>query len=362
MKKTIVMVGLGLIGGSLSLALRRDSSCYVIGFDQDAETVRTARRLDVIDEMAYSLAKSVKDADYVIFATPVNTTKELLHQATKWELKSGAILLDTGSTKKEIVQLANDLGLSFIGGHPMAGSHKSGITAARAHLFENAYFVLCPSNYVTEEQMSNVTTLLVPTKAKVIEVSAVEHDQMTAVVSHFPHLIAASLVHQMESSSVSDLTKQLAAGGFRDTTRIASSNPTMWRDITLQNKDQLLQQLQLWMSEMEKMQQILIESKPEKIEEYFRLAKEQRDALPIHSQGALYSTFDLYIDVPDYPGVISEVTGLLAKHSISILNIRIIETREDLFGILVISFQTDDDRNRAMDCIGAETHFETYIA
>lgn len=362
MKKTIVMVGLGLIGGSLSLALRRDSSCYVIGFDQDAETVRTARRLDVIDEMAYSLAKSVKDADYVIFATPVNTTKELLHQATKWELKNGAILLDTGSTKNEIVQLANDLGLPFIGGHPMTGSHKSGITAARAHLFENAYFVLCPSNHVTEEQMSNVTELLVPTKAKVIEVPAVEHDQMTAVVSHFPHLIAASLVHQMESSSVSDLTKQLAAGGFRDTTRIASSNPSMWRDITLQNKDQLLHQLQLWMSEMEKMQQILIESQPEKIEEYFRVAKEQRDALPIHSQGALYSTFDLYIDVPDYPGVISEVTGLLAKHSISILNIRIIETREDLFGILVISFQTDDDRKRAMDCIGAETHFETYIA
>lgn len=362
MKKTIVMVGLGLIGGSLSLALRRDTSCFVIGYDRDAHTVRTARRLDVIDEMAYSLAKSVKEADYVIFATPVNTTKELLVQATKWELKDSAVLVDTGSTKKEIVQLANELGLPFIGGHPMAGSHKSGITAARAHLFENAYFVLCASNHVTNQQLNAFQELLGPTKAKVIEVSAEEHDQMTAVVSHFPHLIAASLVHQLEASSSGDLTKQLAAGGFRDTTRIASSNPIMWRDITLQNKDQLLNQLQLWMTEMERMHQILVESNPETIESYFRLAKDQRDALPIHSQGALYSTFDLYIDVPDYPGVISEVTGLLANHAISILNIRIIETREDLFGVLVISFQSDDDRKRAINCIHAETIFETYIA
>lgn len=362
MKTTIVMVGLGLIGGSLSLALRRDSTNYVIGYDQDAEIVRTARRLDVIDDMAYSLAKSVKEADYIIFATPVNTTKDLLAQATKWELKNSAVLIDTGSTKKEIVHLANELGLPFIGGHPMAGSHKSGVTAARAHLFENAYFVLCPSEHVSTEQLTVIKQLLTPTKAKVIEVSADEHDQMTAVVSHLPHLIAASLVHQLESSSHGDLTKQLAAGGFRDTTRIASSNPVMWRDITLQNKDYLLEQLQQWMQEMTKMHQILKDSDPETIENYFRSAKEQRDALPIHSQGALYSTFDLYIDVPDYPGVISEVTGLLATHAISILNIRIIETREDLYGILVISFQSDEDRVRAIDCIQKETVFETYIA
>lgn len=362
MQNKILMVGLGLIGGSLALALRRNEECYVIGYDVDAHVVRTAKRIDVIDEMAYSLSRSVREVDYVIFATPVNTTKQLLQEATKWELRPSALILDTGSTKQEIVQLANELHLPFVGTHPMAGSHKSGIEAARAHLFENAYFILCPSKQSTAEHIQSVRELLKPSKAKVIEVSAEEHDQMTATVSHFPHLVAASLVHQLESQSKNPLTKQLAAGGFRDTTRIASSNPIMWRDITLQNKEQLLHQMDNWMQEMARIRDLVQAGDPTEIEAYFHSAKQQRDELPIHSQGALYSTFDLYIDVPDYPGVISEVTGLLALHRLSILNIRIIETREDLFGILVISFQTDEDRAKAMECIHQETRFETYIA
>lgn len=355
-------MGLGLIGGSLSLALRRNPDCHVIGYDVDANTVRTAKRIDVIDEMAYSLARSVRDADIIIFATPVNTTKKLLREATKWTLKPGALLVDTGSTKKEIVELANSLQLPFLGGHPMAGSHKSGVTAARAHLFENAYFILCPSEFVSQQQVDDFKRLLQPAKAKVIQLSATEHDEMTAVVSHFPHLVAASLVHQLNASSDNPLTAQLAAGGFRDTTRIASSNPIMWRDITLQNRDQLLEQLDHWMQEMQRVKRLVMTSDPVEIEDYFQQAKTKRDNLPAHTQGAFFSTFDLYIDVPDYPGVISEVTGLLAAHQLSLLNIRIIETREDLFGILVISFQSDDDRKRAMACIHAETNYETYIA
>lgn len=362
MKTSVVVVGLGLIGGSLSLALRRNTECHVIGYDVDANTVRTARRLDVIDEMAYSLARSVREADIVILATPVNTTKELLQEALKWTMKPGAFIVDTGSTKKEIVDLANELELPFIGGHPMAGSHKSGIEAARAHLFENAYFVLCPSNQTSNEQLETFQKLLAPSKAKVVKVTAEEHDEMTATVSHFPHLIASSLVHQLATKAKNPLTKRLAAGGFRDTTRIASANPVMWRDITLQNRDQLLDQLDSWLDEMQNVRQLVASGDAAAIENYYLEAKRERDILPIHTQGALYSTFDLYIDVPDYPGVISEVTGLLASHKISILNIRIIETRDDLFGILVISLQSDEDRVRAMECIHQETTYETYIA
>lgn len=362
MKTSVVVVGLGLIGGSLSLALRRNTECHVIGYDVDANTVRTARRLDVIDEMAYSLARSVREADIVILATPVNTTKELLQEALKWTMKPGAFIVDTGSTKKEIVDFANELELPFIGGHPMAGSHKSGIEAARAHLFENAYFVLCPSNQTSNEQLETFQKLLAPSKAKVVKVTAEEHDEMTATVSHFPHLIASSLVHQLATKAKNPLTKRLAAGGFRDTTRIASANPVMWRDITLQNRDQLLDQLDSWLDEMQNVRQLVATGDAAAIENYYLEAKRERDILPIHTQGALYSTFDLYIDVPDYPGVISEVTGLLASHKISILNIRIIETRDDLFGILVISLQSDEDRVRAMECIHQETTYETYIA
>jgi prephenate dehydrogenase len=136
----------------------------------------------------------------------------------------------------------------------------------------------------------------------------------------------------------------------------------MWRDITVQNRMELVKQLDKWQSEMDTVKTLLMQAEPANIEHYFSRAKYVRDELPITSQGAMYSVYDLYVDVPDYPGVISEVTGLLAKHLISITNLRIVETREDVFGILVISFQSLDDRQRAATSIEQETNYETYIS
>jgi prephenate dehydrogenase len=136
----------------------------------------------------------------------------------------------------------------------------------------------------------------------------------------------------------------------------------MWRDITVQNRLELVNQLDKWQTEMNNLKTLLLQANPANIEHYFSRAKYVRDELPITSQGAMYSVYDLHVDVPDYPGVISEVTGLLAKHSISITNLRIIETREDVFGILVISFQSIDDRQRAASSIEQETDYETYIS
>ncbi|QBP41331.1 prephenate dehydrogenase [Paenisporosarcina antarctica] len=362
----VLIVGLGLIGGSLALAIQKNPEVNVIGFDADSHTVRKAKKLGVIDDMAFNLEESAALADVIIFATPVNATIQLMNEVQNWQLKKGVILSDTGSTKKMIMEKAKSLkeiGLTFIGGHPMAGSHKSGIEAAKAHLFENAYYIITPVEHEDEIQIRTLEAILQPTKGKILRINAREHDHMTAVVSHFPHLVAASLVHQLSSENEEyPFTRQLAAGGFRDITRIASSNPIMWRDITIQNRLELVKQLDNWQSEMDTVKTMLMEAKSENIEHYFTRAKFVRDELPITSQGAMYSVFDLHIDVPDYPGVISEVTGLLAKHLISITNLRIVETREDVFGILVISFQTTEDRERAAISIQQETTYETYIS
>ena len=157
------------------------------------------------------------------------------------------------------------------------------------------------------------------------------------------------------------MTSRLAAGGFRDITRIASSNPQLWRDITLQNRHELINQLDKWMNEMQQVRTILESGDPIRIEQYFDDAKVVRDKLPI-SAGALYMPFDLYVDIPDYPGVLSEITAYLAEDHISITNLRIVEAREDVFGILVISFQTNEDRERAQKCIARNTSFDTYIS
>lgn len=370
MNENVAIIGLGLIGGSLALALKRGSrNIHITGFDRSYATADEAYRRGIIDMIAPSAKAACENADYVIFATPVNTTIALMEEALEWKLKQDVILSDTGSTKNPIMQAAERLqekGLTFIGGHPMAGSHKSGIAAAKGHLFENAYYVLTPSEGASAEQIDKLSDLLAPSKGKIVILDAAEHDRMTAIVSHFPHIIASSLVGRLaDQEKDQPFVKNLAAGGFRDLTRIASADPTMWRDITIQNREELLGQLDGWLQEMQSIRSMIIENDPDRIYGFFSGAKEFRDKLPSTFQGAvqgaLYMTFDLHIDIPDHPGVISEITKILADEQISITNIRIVETRTDVYGILVISFQTADDRKSARTILAKTTDYSMHI-
>lgn len=361
----VSIIGLGLIGGSIGLALKRNADIHITGFDNSYSTMQEAYRRGIIDTIAVSLENVAEQADVIIFATPVNTTVRLLQEVPGWQLKDDCILTDTGSTKGLIMEAVKPLaehGITFIGGHPMAGSHKSGVSAAKAHLFENAYYVLTPTNESKQEDIERLRNLLTPLKGKVVVLGAEEHDRMTAIVSHFPHLIASSLVGRLCAQQKSQpFVEKLAAGGFRDLTRIASADPVMWRDITIQNRDELVLQLDGWLDEMGKVRKMLMHNNPDEIHHYFERSKTYRDELPITSRGALYMTYDLHIDIPDHPGVISEVTRILADERISLTNIRIVETRTDVFGILVISFQTAEDRERAQAALAYATEYSSHI-
>lgn len=361
----VSIIGLGLIGGSMGLALKRNPDIHITGFDNSYSTMQEAYRRGIIDTIAVSLENVAEQADVIIFATPVNTTVKLLQEVPSWSLKDDCILTDTGSTKGLIMESVKPLvecDITFIGGHPMAGSHKSGVSAAKAHLFENAYYVLTPTSETKQDDVERLRNLLTPLKAKVAVLGAGEHDRMTAIVSHFPHLIASSLVGRLSAQQKTQpFVEKLAAGGFRDLTRIASADPVMWRDITLQNRDELIHQLDGWLDEMGEVRKMLLQNDPEEIYNYFEHSKIYRDELPITSRGALYMTYDLHIDIPDHPGVISEVTRILADERISLTNIRIVETRTDVFGILVISFQTAEDRERAQSALSYATEYSSHI-
>ena len=365
MTRNVFVIGLGLIGGSVALALQKAPRTKVFGYDYHEQTRQLASTLGVVHEVVEDPAEFAREADVIIFGTPVNVTLQFMEQLKSWELKKSVIITDTGSTKAQIMEKAKELrelGITFIGGHPMAGSHKSGITAAKPYLLENAYYMLTPNEGEEIEKLATLDDLLKFTLGKMVVVDAKVHDHMTAVVSHFPHIIAASLVHQLNIEKKSfPMTSSLAAGGFRDITRIASSNPTLWSDITMQNRNELVGQLDIWLTEMGRVRDLLEAGDPTAIETYFKDARDVRDKLPV-ANGALYVPYDLYVDIPDYPGVISEVTGYLAEENISITNIRIVETRVDVFGILVISFQTNEDRERAAKCITKRANFETYIS
>ena len=365
MTRNVLVIGLGLIGGSIALALQKAPRTKIYGYDALPQTRELAKTLKVVHEIVEN-PKDISDKmDYIIFGTPVSATLKWMEELKDWVLKKDVIVSDTGSTKALIMKKAEELkqmDITFIGGHPMAGSHKSGVTAAKPYLFENAYYMLTPFEDELAKNIEKLDNLLKYTLGKLVKVDATEHDHMTAVVSHFPHIVAASLVHQLQLENAQlPMTRSLAAGGFRDITRIASSNPILWRDITIQNRGELIDQLNQWMAEMARVKSLLEDGNVDMIEQYFAVAKEVRDALPT-SSGALFVPYDLYVDIPDYPGVISEVTGYLAEDNISITNIRIVETREDVFGILVISFSSADDRERAAKCIARRANFETYIS
>ncbi len=365
-KRKVLIIGLGLIGGSIALAIKKEhQNCRIYGYDINENQLKVAKSLRVIDEVAETIEAGVIGADLIIVATPVSKTEQIILELINYDLKQSAIITDVGSTKEKIVENAKILAkkdVTFIGGHPMAGSHKTGVEAAKAHLFENAFYILTPSSETNMNKIIHLQNWLKGTKAKFIEMTPEQHDKLAGVISHFPHLIAASLVHQVSKLEKEEpLLSDLAAGGFRDITRIASASPIMWRDILVQNKQTLLTLLTNWQDEMERVKGIIETADESNIYQYFETAKKFRDGLPTKQKGAIPSFYDLFVDVPDHPGVISDVTGILAKEGISITNIRILETREDIMGVLRLSFRSDQDRDQALVCL-TNNLYEAYIS
>jgi prephenate dehydrogenase len=228
-------------------------------------------------------------------------------------------------------------------------------------LFENAFYDLTPSAETKSSKITELKCWLKGTNANFIVMDPVEHDHVTGIVSHLPHLIASSLVRRVKSHAErNERVRWLAAGGFRDITRIASGSPEMWRDIIVQNQTKLIDLINEWIDEMNFVKSLVEAGNREQIHEFFSGAKKFRDSLPVRARGAIDAFYDLYVDIMDQPGAISRVTAKLADEEISLTNIRIIEAREDVFGVLRLSFQTDEDRQRAKSCL-EKNGYETYL-
>jgi prephenate dehydrogenase len=355
MNQVVAIIGTGLIGGSLALNIKKyfGKNVLVKAYDVQENQLKLALSLGIIDQPTNSYEEAIDGADVIFLCTPVETLGQLLEPVMlSPRLKAGAIISDVGSTKVKIVERATRLSAQskgkFIGGHPMAGSHKSGVEAANDLLFENAYYVLTPSQGCAPDDVEKLKEVLKATRAKIVEMTAEEHDKVVAAISHFPHVIASALVrHLHHYQQDSDWYTLLAAGGFKDITRIASSNPKVWCDIVLSNTDFIIQQMKDWQHQMDEVLHLIESRDREKIEHFFRQAKEIRDGLPETRRGAIPSFYDLYVDIPDHPGIIGQVTTLLGIHQISITNLSILETREDIMGVLRLTFRHEHDLMKA---------------
>ena len=351
----VAIFGVGLIGGSLALCFKGKEGIHVTGYSNNPLSVEKYKKRNVVDEATTSIEEAAKDADFIFLCVPVGKLEEYLQRLSELPLKPGCIISDVGSTKSSIMRCAARLNLKdvyFIGGHPMAGSERSGVEAASSHLFENAFYVLTPLAETPDSVYGRLVKLLELTKAQVIRVDAEEHDRIVGAVSHLPHIIAAVLVNQIAVYNRSDdLYQQLAAGGFRDITRIASSDPVIWRDILINNRKVLLEQLRDWNGWIERMMRMLEQSDGPGIEQLFRDAKEFRNRLPERRKGVITSLYDVYVDVPDHPGVIGRITSEFGKHKVNLSNIQVIESREDVPGILRLSFRSEQELDKAVELL-----------
>lgn len=363
MKKNVLIIGLGLIGSSLALAIKKQhAKVRITGMDIQQESEIFALKRGIIDARASSMTEAAKNADVILLCSPVEVVKQQLTVLSELDLKEEVIISDVGSTKKEIAETAAALNLSsFVGGHPMAGSHKSGVTAGDERLFENAYYIITPSPLTDKKRINELKELLKGTQAKFVTLDPIEHDKITGMLSHLPHVIAAGLVNQSKVfNEAHPRARQLAAGGFRDITRIASSDPKMWTDILFNNKEILLELIAAWQTEMSQVSNWLEANNQEAVFQFFYEAKETRNQMPVHKEGAIPAFYDLFVDIPDVPGVIAEVTGILGKKELSLINLKILETREDIFGILQLTFKRKEDLEKAKETLEKETDYLCY--
>lgn len=276
---------MGLIGGSVALALKKSSAIIevpqIVGVGRSNESLQTALNLGVIDIATSDIAFALKDADMLLIAAPVAQTSRIL-QSIKPHLNSNTIITDAGSTKGDVLACAKEiLGAQFnqfVGGHPIAGAEKSGVTAAIADLFEGKNVVLTPAPETNIHAVASVAQFWQACGANISEMSAETHDSIFAAVSHLPHLLAFGLVDEIASRSNAAQLFSFAASGFRDFTRIAGSHPEMWRDISLANKKALLTELEAYQKELSQLKQLLTNEDEAGLQALFERASVARNA------------------------------------------------------------------------------------
>ena len=277
--KKIVIFGVGLIGGSFALALRKAHAVgEVVGFGRSEATLQQSMRLGIIDRIGADLAE-LGDADIVLLATPVGQMAELMARIAP-HLGAHTLITDGGSTKSDVVAAARaNLGgkiAQFIPAHPIAGAEKSGAGAALADLYQGRKVVLTPLPENSQESVARARQAWELCGAVVSELTPQQHDAVFAAVSHLPHLLSFALVHDLAQRDNRDLLLSFAASGFRDFTRIAASSPEMWRDICLANREALLDELGLYMEELGALHEALAEADAARLEQTFRTARELR--------------------------------------------------------------------------------------
>lgn len=359
---TAGFIGLGLIGGSIAKAIKYYyPDATIMAHTRSSRTTSFALSEGIIDEAYADVNEEFSRCDYIFLCAPVEANAAYLARL-KPLLNENCILTDAGSTKTDIHEhvISLDMEEYFVGGHPMAGSEKTGIENSKRLLLENAYYIITPSAKIPEEKVKKYVDLVASLKALPLVLDYHEHDFVTAAISHLPHIIASTLVNLVHDEDTPNETmRTVAAGGFKDITRIASSSPEMWEQICTTNADNIITVLDAYTESLKKVRSELIERNGAAINQLFRDSREYRNSFSDLSSGPLKKVYMLYCDMVDEAGGIATLATILATGGISLRNIGIVHNREFEEAVLRVEFYEEEALKKAVDLL-RKYHYTVY--
>ncbi len=334
----VALLGTGLIGGSIGLALRR-AGTTVVGFDPDDGRVHRAQELGAVDEIASSVGAAVATVDIAVVAAPVAVITAVVVEVLD-AIPANAVATDVGSVKAPIVaaveRVRPDAAARYVGGHPMAGSEQEGLDGADPDLFVGSTWVLTPTERTEATAFTTVRTLVRGLGAEVVAVTPERHDALVAVVSHVPQLAATTLMDVAATSGEQHATLlRLAAGGFRDMTRIAAGHPGIWPDICVANQAAIVAALDEYLDALGAVRSLVAAGDRAGLLALLERARAARRSLPVGiATGEVL--VELRVPVPDRPGVLAEVTTLAGELGVNIADVEIAHSMEGAGGVLVL--------------------------
>ncbi len=354
--KNIGFIGLGLIGGSIAKAIRIfHPEIHLYGHASHRDTLIEAAGEGIIQNDDFLPLTRFCEMDILFLCAPVTRNIHYLKEMAPLIKENRTLVTDVGSVKNGIHAAVEKLGLDslFIGGHPMAGSEREGYAYSSEGLLENAYYILTRNPNFDDDLFFMFNDFISSLGAITIQATPELHDYATAAISHLPHIIAYTLVNYVrENDTPEGFLGTIAAGGFKDITRIASSSPVMWQNICVENKNEILRQIDLYMEALSNTKKLIDDGEETTLLSYFSDAKEYRDSMRAIKNGLLPRNFDFYLDMPDESGQIAKVATILAEEDVNIKNIGIVHNREFETGVLHIELYDAYSLDFALKLLG----------
>ncbi len=340
----IGIIGLGLMGGSIAKSLKRtNKKIGIIAFDTNEKDLKIALNENIIDSYSLEINESFSNLDYIFICVPVKYTLDIAKELER-VVSPNCLVTDIGSTKGSLVPELEKLNFNYIGTHPMVGKEKSGFPYADSNLYNNMYFIITTTEKTKNENIDKIINIIQLLNAKPYIIPLNKHDFIVSIISHVPHIIAFSLVNMTrELEDENNYLRTLAAGGFKDITRIASSSPIMWQNICLENSDEILNTINSFKSSLEKIENYIITKNEDKLFSFIEKSKEFRDSID-----NIKKDNEICMKITNTPGELEKVISVLAKNNINIINLSIQDDIDEKHGTLKLYFKNTDFKEKAL--------------